>query len=96
MTTETTMAQDETKPTGPDLSQGIPLDQLPDGKILVGHVGGEDVLLVRRGQDIFAIVAHCTQYRGPLAEGLVVGDTVRCPRHHACFQLRPEPPSIRS
>src|ERR1700738_3438895 len=88
MTTEATMAQDEAKPTGPDLSQGIPLDQLADGKMLVGHVGGEDVLLVRRGQDIFAIGAHCTHYHGPLVDGLVVGDTVRCPWHHACFSLR--------
>jgi NADPH-dependent 2,4-dienoyl-CoA reductase/sulfur reductase-like enzyme/nitrite reductase/ring-hydroxylating ferredoxin subunit len=88
MTTETTMAQDETKPTGPDLSQGISLDQLADGKMLVGHVGGEDVLLVRRGHDIFAVEAHCTHYHGPLADGLVVGDTVRCPWHHACFDLR--------
>jgi apoptosis-inducing factor 3 len=82
------MAQDETKPTGPDLSQGIPLDQLADGKMLAGHVGGEDVLLVRRGHDIFAVEAHCTHYHGPLAEGLVVGETVRCPWHHACFDLR--------
>src|SRR6202048_3179365 len=88
MTTEATMAQDEAKPTGPDLSQGIPLDQLADGKMLVGHVGGEDVLLVRRGQDIFAIGAHCTHYHGPLVDGLIVGDTVRCPWHHACFSLR--------
>jgi len=82
------MAQDETKPTGPDLSQGIPLDQLADGKMLVGHVGGEDVLLVRRGHDIFAVGTHCTHYHGPLVDGLVVGDTVRCPWHHACFDLR--------
>ena len=82
------MAQDEAKPTGPDLSQGISLDQLADGKMLVGHVGGEDVLLVRRGKDIFAVGAHCTHYHGPLVDGLVVGDTVRCPWHHACFDLR--------
>jgi apoptosis-inducing factor 3 len=81
------MAQDETKPTGPDLSQGIALDKLADGKMLVGHVGGEDVLLVRRGNDIFAVGAHCTHYHGPLADGLVVGETVRCPWHHACFDL---------
>ena len=81
------MAQDA-KPTGPDLSHGVPLDQLADGKMLVGHVGGEDVLLVRRGNDIFAVGAHCTHYHGPLVDGLVVGDTVRCPWHHACFDLR--------
>src|ERR1700722_10206654 len=82
------MAQDEAKPIGPDLSQGVHLDQLADGKMLVGHVGGEDVLLVRRGHDIFAVGANCTHYHGPLADGLVVGETVRCPWHHACFDLR--------
>src|ERR1700674_2184372 len=82
------MAQDETKPTGPDLSQGILLKQLADGKTLIGHVGGEDVLLVRRRHHVFAVGAHCTHYHGPLADGLVVGDTVRCPWHHACFSLR--------
>jgi len=71
------MAQEEAKPTGPDLSLGIPLDQLADGKMLVGHVGDEDVLLVRRGHDVFAVGAHCTHYHGPLVDGLVVGDTVR-------------------
>jgi apoptosis-inducing factor 3 len=81
-------AQDQPAPSGPDLAHGIPEEQLPDGGKLIGRVGDDEVLLVRRGTDIFAIGAHCTHYHGPLVEGLVVGETVRCPWHHACFDLR--------
>src|SRR5947199_4998777 len=76
----------ETK--GPDLKQGIAESDLPDGGQLLGQVDGEAVLLVRRGGGIFALGATCTHYGGPLAEGLIVDDTVRCPWHHACFSLR--------
>ena len=82
------MAQEPAALSGPDLTQGIPLGELADGGKLVGHAGGEQVLLVRRGTEIFAIGAECTHYHGPLVDGLVVGDTVRCPWHHACFDLR--------
>jgi NADPH-dependent 2,4-dienoyl-CoA reductase/sulfur reductase-like enzyme/nitrite reductase/ring-hydroxylating ferredoxin subunit len=82
------MAQDEGKPSGPDLTEGVPVEALADKDMLVGRVGDEDVLLVRRGDEVFAIGAHCTHYHGPLAEGLLVGDTVRCPWHHAAFDLR--------
>jgi NADPH-dependent 2,4-dienoyl-CoA reductase/sulfur reductase-like enzyme/nitrite reductase/ring-hydroxylating ferredoxin subunit len=78
----------ETQLSGPDLAQGIPLSDLPEGGRLAGHSGGEPVLVVRRGEEIFAIRAQCTHYGGPLAEGIVVEDTVRCPWHHACFSLR--------
>jgi NADPH-dependent 2,4-dienoyl-CoA reductase/sulfur reductase-like enzyme/nitrite reductase/ring-hydroxylating ferredoxin subunit len=82
------MAEDKTKRNSVDFGQGISVDQLPDGGMLVGHVHGEDVLLVRSGDEIFAVSPHCTHYNGPLAEGLVGGHTVRCPWHHACFDLR--------
>ena len=74
--------------TGPDLTLGVPIDTIADGRMLAGHVGDDAVLLARRGDDFFATGVVCTHYGGPLAEGLIVDDTVRCPWHHACFSLR--------
>src|SRR5580765_7018607 len=74
--------------TGPDLSEGIEANSLEPGGALLGHSNGDPVLLVRLGADYCAIGATCTHYGGPLAEGLFDGDTVRCPWHHACFNLR--------
>ncbi|MFA7387352.1 MAG: FAD-dependent oxidoreductase [Thiohalobacteraceae bacterium] len=73
---------------GPDLSRGYPLAELPDGGMLLGHAEGEPVLLARRGEEVFAIGAACTHYGALLSDGILVGDTVRCPWHHACFSLR--------
>jgi apoptosis-inducing factor 3 len=72
----------------PDLAQGFDGASVADGGMLLGRVGDDDVLVARVGNDWFAVGAKCTHYRGPLAEGLLVGDTVRCPLHHACFSLR--------
>jgi len=76
------------QPSGPDFRAGIPESALADDCMLAGHVGDDAVLIVRRGEELFAIGATCTHYGGPLPEGLLVGETVRCPWHHACFSLR--------
>lgn len=82
------MEHDEANSVGPDLTRGVPLGALADGGKLLGHVGTEQVLLVRRGAEYFAVGARCTHYDGPLGDGLVVDATIRCPWHHACFDLR--------
>jgi NADPH-dependent 2,4-dienoyl-CoA reductase/sulfur reductase-like enzyme/nitrite reductase/ring-hydroxylating ferredoxin subunit len=81
------MIDDTTEMTGPDLTLGVAADTIADGKMLLGHVDEHPVLLARRGSTFFAIGATCTHYGGPLAKGLMVEDTVRCPWHHACFSL---------
>jgi NADPH-dependent 2,4-dienoyl-CoA reductase/sulfur reductase-like enzyme/nitrite reductase/ring-hydroxylating ferredoxin subunit len=82
------MSDESSRPGGPDFAVGVPGSSITDAVPLLGHVGDEQVILVRRGDDVFAIGATCSHYGGPLAEGLVVDDTVRCPWHHACFSLR--------
>src|SRR5262245_1382877 len=72
---------------GPDLTKGVSVDLVTEGRPLLGHAHGEAVMLVRSGGKIFATGATCTHYSGPLAEGLVVGKTVHCPWHHGCFDL---------
>ncbi|WP_413944411.1 FAD-dependent oxidoreductase [Bdellovibrio sp. HCB-162] len=76
------------KTSGPDFSKGISEESLKDGESLLGHVGEEPVLLVRQEGQFYAVGAKCSHYGGPLNEGLIVGDTVHCPWHHACFDLK--------
>jgi len=70
------MSEEKLKLAGPDLAQGVELSTVPDGTMLLGHARGEPVLLVRRGDELFAIGAICTHYGAPLEQGLLVGDTV--------------------
>ncbi|HYD86725.1 MAG TPA: FAD-dependent oxidoreductase [Vitreimonas sp.] len=73
---------------GPDFALGVALAELPEGTTLAGRVGDEPVLMSRRGGQFYALSGACTHYGAPLGEGLVAGDHVRCPWHHACFDLR--------
>ena len=74
--------------TGPDLTQGIDFSSVAPGQLIAGHAFGEPVLLVHVEPNWFAVGAKCTHYGAPLAEGVLVSETIRCPWHHACFELR--------
>jgi NADPH-dependent 2,4-dienoyl-CoA reductase/sulfur reductase-like enzyme/nitrite reductase/ring-hydroxylating ferredoxin subunit len=82
------MSDQKDPPQGPDFSQGVESSSIKEGGVLAGHVRGEGALAARLGADIFIIGASCTHYHGPLSEGLVVDGAIRCPWHHACFDLR--------
>jgi NADPH-dependent 2,4-dienoyl-CoA reductase/sulfur reductase-like enzyme/nitrite reductase/ring-hydroxylating ferredoxin subunit len=82
------MAESSGELEGPDFAKGCKLDELGDGKMVLGHAFVEAILVARQGDRLFAIGATCTHYGGPLAKGLMVDCTVRCPWHHARFDLR--------
>ncbi|HEX7758618.1 MAG TPA: FAD-dependent oxidoreductase [Caulobacteraceae bacterium] len=73
---------------GPDLTQGVDPASIPDDGVFAGHVGDDPVILARVGGEIVAIGGACSHYGGPLKQGLRAGGTIRCPLHHACFDLR--------
>ena len=67
-----------------------PMDRIeaaPDGGILAGVVGEDRVFVWRNGNRLKAYRADCPHLGGPLNKGIVVGATIRCPWHHACFDL---------
>lgn len=73
---------------GMNFDQGIATAKIPEGNMVAGTFAGKPLLVVHQQGQFFALDAHCTHYGGNLADGLLVGDTVRCPLHHACFNLR--------
>jgi NADPH-dependent 2,4-dienoyl-CoA reductase/sulfur reductase-like enzyme/nitrite reductase/ring-hydroxylating ferredoxin subunit len=81
------MGDNSAELAGPDLELGVGESELADGAMLLGHAHGEPVLLARVGDAVHAIGATCTHWSGPLSEGLLVDGQVRCPWHHACFDL---------
>src|SRR3546814_15529222 len=81
------MRDEKTILSGPDLAQGVALSAIPDKNMLLGHAHAEQVLLVRRGHELFAIGATCTHYGAPLGDALLIADTIRFPWTHACLTL---------
>jgi NADPH-dependent 2,4-dienoyl-CoA reductase/sulfur reductase-like enzyme/nitrite reductase/ring-hydroxylating ferredoxin subunit len=72
----------------PDFKRGFAVSDLAEGSLVAGQVDGEDAVLTRHGEQFFVVGGGCTHYHAALADGLVVGETLRCPLHHACFSLR--------
>lgn len=81
------MSEHSDELTGPDLSKGIKISSVGPGQLIGGHAFGEPVLLAHVEPNWFAVGGKCTHYGAPLDQGVLVSETLRCPWHHACFEL---------
>jgi apoptosis-inducing factor 3 len=74
------------------------LSELKDGEMKQVSAGGTEVLLARVGGKCYALGAHCTHYGAPLVDGVLSGERIICPWHHACFDVKTgdleEPPAF--
>jgi nitrite reductase/ring-hydroxylating ferredoxin subunit len=61
--------------------------QLGDSKPTRTEYHGTPILLVRKGERLFALAETCSHFSGPLSEGKLIGDTIVCPYHDSRFAL---------
>lgn len=65
----------------------LPAADLPDGTLTKAALGPTNLVLVRRGDLVYALKATCSHAGGPLPEGALKGDTITCPWHGSVFRI---------
>lgn len=65
----------------------LPDNELAEGRLHGARVNGLEVVLARKNGNVFAMAATCSHLGGPLAEGTLEQDCIRCPWHGSCFRL---------
>jgi nitrite reductase/ring-hydroxylating ferredoxin subunit len=63
-------------------------DELAPGEMKLVRVGSEEVVLANVDGAFYAFGNECTHAGGPLSEGNLSGDAVRCPWHGTEFNVR--------
>jgi nitrite reductase/ring-hydroxylating ferredoxin subunit/uncharacterized membrane protein len=65
----------------------LPVAELADGRLRKVEVRGVPLLLVKRGDRLYALAETCAHLGGPLSEGWLVEDSVVCPWHQSRYRL---------
>ncbi len=65
----------------------MPLVDLEENKPTKAAANGQELVLVRRGEKVFALANTCAHLGGPLCEGTLEGDEIICPWHASHFAL---------
>jgi nitrite reductase/ring-hydroxylating ferredoxin subunit/uncharacterized membrane protein len=65
----------------------MPADGLADATPTRASLGATNVVVVRRGDVVFALKETCSHAGGPLAEGTLQDDSIICPWHQSTFRL---------
>ncbi|MDP9273528.1 MAG: Rieske 2Fe-2S domain-containing protein, partial [Chloroflexota bacterium] len=60
---------------------------LPEATPTKASLGPTGLVVVRRGDLVYALKATCSHAGGPLAEGELKGDSIVCPWHGSTFRL---------
>ncbi|HLR45954.1 MAG TPA: Rieske 2Fe-2S domain-containing protein [Deinococcales bacterium] len=64
-----------------------PLSDFPEGTITPVNLHDQELVIVCREGEYFALPDRCTHQRYPLHDGELDGDRIRCIRHGATFNL---------
>jgi nitrite reductase/ring-hydroxylating ferredoxin subunit/uncharacterized membrane protein len=65
----------------------LPASELADDQPTRAMHNGVPILLVRRGQRLFAMAETCAHFSGPLSEGKLIDGSIECPYHASRFAL---------
>jgi NADPH-dependent 2,4-dienoyl-CoA reductase/sulfur reductase-like enzyme/nitrite reductase/ring-hydroxylating ferredoxin subunit len=80
---------DQDLPDAPDLaSEGFPSAHLHEGALAPAIYEGERIVLLRLQGRVYALEGACKHYGAPLDEGVFDGVCIRCPWHHARFDVQ--------
>lgn len=64
------------------------VDDIPNGEALAVEAGGQNLALVKVGDDVYCINDICTHEHAHLSEGFCEGHEIECPLHGSIFDVR--------